>query len=76
MPNLKKFYFIANTKDVQEDFFLNFIKKVLSLKSIREIGINFFGNNFNFPYHKKELRKMFLQINLNELYIKINKFIK
>ena len=76
MPNLKKFYFIADTKDVQEDFFLNFIKKVLSLKSIREIGINFFGYHFNFLYQKKELRKMFPEINLNELYIKIKKFIK
>ena len=76
MPNLKKFYFIADTKDVQEDFFLNFIKKALSLKSIREIGINFFGYHFNFLYHKSDLRKMFPEINLNELYIKIKKFIK
>ena len=76
MPNLKKFYFIADTKDVQEDFFLNFIKKVLSLKSIREIGINLFGYHFNFLYQKNELRKMFPEINLNELYIKIKKFIK
>ena len=76
MPNLNKFYFIIDTKGVQEDFFFKFIKKVLSLKSIREIGINFFGYHFNFLYQKKELRKIFPEINLNELYIKIKKFIK
>ena len=76
MPNLKKFYFIADVKDVHEDFFLNFIKKVLSLKSIREVGINLFGFSLPILYKKKDLRKMFPDINLNEIYIRIKEFRK
>ena len=76
IPNLEKFYFIVDTKGVQEEFFLNFIKKVLSLKSIREIGINLFEDSFSNLYKKKDLRKMFPEINLNELYIRINEFRK
>ena len=68
MPNLKKFYFIADTKGVHKDFLVNFIKKILSLKLIREkMGTNIFGYNFNFLHQKKELRKMFCEINLNEI---------
>jgi len=50
MSNLKKFYFIADIKDAYKDFFLNFINKVLPLKSIREIDVNLFRYNFNFLY--------------------------
>ena len=65
MPNLQNFFLdIRLIENIDEDFFKNFIRKILHLKSMKGIKINFFSLK-TFFYSLKELIILFPDINFN-----------
>ena len=76
MPNLKEFYFLFNYEKINQKYFLKFIKKVLTLKSLKKlfIIINRKVLNDKLLYTFKELNELFPKINFHKFHqIKIYK---
>ena len=74
IPNLKDFDFSYFCKDITNDFFIMFVEKILTLKSIRNVNIKI--NTDNFFYSKDDLQKLFPKINFNKFHnIKVFTFI-
>ena len=78
MPNLKEFILLCNC-DVKNEFYIEFIKKIISLKYIKIINIKLKGINisiqtiklmekYDYIYSKDELTKLFPDININKFY--------
>ena len=87
MPNLTEFYFCFLNKEkkttniINEDLFKEFVKKILSLKSIKKIFFKIregiWGKWGKVTYSKDELKELFPDINFNKFHeIKIFKFLK
>jgi len=75
MPNLKIFKFIINIRDIKEDLYKNFIKKLFTLK-LDEIFIIIKKYSFDLEefYSKDQLQKIYPEININNINkIRINK---
>ena len=75
MPNLEQFNFICKCDyDITKEFYMQFIKEILSLKYIKIIKISFYGkmgkfvNEEDYIYNKDELIKLFSDININKFY--------
>ena len=66
-PNLIDFNIYCHPSGLNEDFYKKFIKKILSMKYIKRIDINILSNCDKF-YSKKELKKLFPDINFNKFY--------
>ena len=64
MPNLIDFYFSFYCKNINEIFYKKFVKKVLSLKSIKKIfiKINYCWKNFE----EEDLKQLFSNIDFNK----------
>ena len=78
MPNLEEFILLCNC-DVKNEFYIEFIKKIISLKYIKIINIKLKGINvsiqtiklmekYDYIYSKDELTKLFSDININKFY--------
>jgi len=75
MPNLIEFYFSATfdkEEPLNETFYYNFMKKVITLKSIKKI---FIRTNYGSIYSKNKLKLLFPGINIYKFYeVTIYKF--
>ena len=69
MPNLINFELKCKIKEeINENFYKNFIIKILSLKFIRKISISIYKNKNYKMYSKEEIIKLCPNINLDHLY--------
>ena len=66
MPNLIDFKLWCNIKEVKDEFYIRFIRKILSMKYIKNIDIIFLRENIFEYYSKKELQKIFQDINFDK----------
>jgi len=64
MPNLTDFYFNFNCENINENFYIKFIKKVLTLKSLKKIFINI-NNSIN-EYLELDLKQLFPEKDFNK----------
>ena len=78
MPNLKEFYFsLSSIIDIDENFFNNFIKKVMTLSSIKKIYIEINSKSDGSLYSIDELKVLFPEIDFKKFHkIDIYKFSK
>ena len=70
MPNLKKFYLRCFSKDLDEDFYMKLIRKLLALKLDKiylEIKNNNSNNNITKIYTIEELKLIYPEINVLNL---------
>jgi hypothetical protein len=69
MPNLIDFYFNFNCENLNENFYINFIEKVLTLKSLKKIFININNNIKNLRIRedlKLDLKQFFPEKDFNK----------
>ena len=72
MPNLIEFSFYCETYNIDKDFYVKFMGKILSMKFIKKINIYINKNNDNYTIN--ELKQIFLDIKFNKFFvININK---
>ena len=64
MPNLTDFYFNFNCENINENFYIKFIEKVLTLKSLKKIFINI-NNSIN-EYLELDLKQLFPEKDFNK----------
>ena len=76
MPNLKEFYFsLSSIIDIDENFFNNFIQKVMTLSSIKKIYIEINSKSDGSLYSIDELKVLFPEIDFKKFHkIDIYKF--
>ena len=68
MTNLVDFKLWCDIKEVNDEFYIRFIRKVLSMKYIKNIDISFIRySNYEY-YSKKELQELFPDINYDKYY--------
>ena len=65
MPNLTNFFFYIYCKNINENFFLKFIEKVLTLKSLKKIFIKINNSEFG-EYSKLDLKQFFPEKDFNK----------
>ena len=65
MPNLTDFYFNFNCENINENFYIKFIEKVLTLKSLKKIFININNSKFN-EYLELDLKQLFPEKDFNK----------
>ena len=70
MLNLREIIIQCHLKGIDENFYMNFIKKILYLKSINKIELLIIGDDWdiNESYTIKELKKLFPDVNYNKIY--------
>ena len=70
MPNLREIIIQCLLKGIDESFYMNFIKKILYLKSINKIKILIIEDDWdiNESYTIKELKEIFPDVNYNKIY--------
>ena len=68
MTNLVDFKLWCNIKEVKEEFYIRFIRKILSMKYIKNIDIHFISDPDYEYYSKKELQELFPDINYDKYY--------
>ena len=70
MPNLKYFEISGRVKNnIKDNFYKNFINKVLSLKFIKRVKINIYKDDSKEYFSKNELKEILPDINLNKFFI-------
>ena len=75
MPNLKGFEIKIDSNNVEEELYIAFIKKILSLKLIRRLIFIIKKHSSRNYYTKNEIKDLFPNLNLNNYYqITIQKF--
>ena len=63
MPNLKKFSIKCISKDLNEEFYIKFINKILDMKlDYVNISIKKDKNNIDEEYSEKELKEIYPKI--------------
>ena len=65
MPNLTDFYFNFICENINENFYIKFIEKVLTLKSLKKIFININNSKFN-EYLELDLKQFFPEKDFNK----------
>ena len=68
MPNLETFTLYIYKENIDKEFFKRFLKKVLSLESIRYLYIDIKSKDKYEKYSREELIESFPDINVNKLY--------
>jgi len=76
MPNLESFLLYIYEENIERGFFKRFLKKILSLESIRNLYIEIQSKDKYENYSREELRELFPDINVNKLYrINVSKLV-
>ena len=68
MPNLENFSLYIYKENIDREFFKRFLKKVLSLESIRNLYIDIKSKDKYENYSREELKELFPDINIYKLY--------
>ena len=78
MPSLKMFELIVVSNDIDEDFNIKFVKRLLELDlKYINFSIKYYLYSKNRQYTKKELKKIYPKINFNNYdYINIENYSK